>query len=490
MQWPEEITVCEVGPRDGFQMEEAWIPTDVKVEVINQLSRTGLRRIQATSFVHPRAIPQLRDAEEVMDRIDRVPGVRYSALVPNERGVERAIAARADAVDMVVSVSESHCHSNTNMTTAQAMERAQGAARLAREAGLVMGIGFPVALGCPFEGFPPYDRVEGLVVRAVEEFGLTQVTIPDTVGMANPTLVHTTMSRLIHRCPGATFALHLHNTRGMGLANVVAGLDAGVRQFDSAVAGLGGCPFAPGATGNIATEDLVHMLEEMGVRTSVDLEAVLRVARRVEEAVGHADSAVLRAGMSRQLLGVRPRDSSEADRSLRTTQRRRAPVRIPPTMWCTGVRTPRRLGIERLPGQTIRTVSPYRSSNTRRRRMGKTILGPRGRVWRSATGRRNTGPPITTRGGRTRSGMAVDSWHREAADRTLIHPGDSQHEILTQMPPHQLKADRESLVAQTTRHRDRGMPVTLTSSSWQGAGPSFRGSRPPRAMSRCRVVWR
>lgn len=306
MQWPEEITVCEVGPRDGFQMEEAWIPTDVKVEVINQLSRTGLRRIQATSFVHPRAIPQLRDAEEVMNRIDRVPGVRYAALVPNERGVERAIAARADEVDMVVSVSESHCHSNTNMTTAQAMERAQGAARLAREAGLVMGIGFPVALGCPFEGFPPYDRVEGLVVRAVEEFGLTEVTIPDTVGMANPTLVHSTMSRLICRCPGATFALHLHNTRGMGLANVVAGLDAGVRQFDSAVAGLGGCPYAPGATGNIATEDLVHMLEEMGVRTSVDLDAVLRVARRVEEAVGHADSAVLRAGMSRQLLGVRP----------------------------------------------------------------------------------------------------------------------------------------------------------------------------------------
>ena len=305
MRWPDAAVVCEVGPRDGFQMETTWIPTDTKVQILNELGRTGLRCIQATSFVHPRAIPQLRDADEVMARIERVPGVRYTALVPNERGVERAIAARIDGVEMVVSVSDSHCLSNTNMTTEQAMTRARACARLARESGIGMGIGFPVALGCPFEGVPPYDRVEGLVAQAVEEFGFEDVTVADTVGIANPALVFTTLSRLRRRFPQTAFTLHLHNTRGMGLANVLAGLDAGVRRFDGSVAGLGGCPYAPGATGNIATEDLVHMLEEMGVSTEVNLSDLLRVARRVEETVGHADSALLRAGTSRHLLGIR-----------------------------------------------------------------------------------------------------------------------------------------------------------------------------------------
>ena len=301
MRWPEAAAVCEVGPRDGFQMETTWIPTDAKVQILNELGRTGLRWIQVTSFVHPRAIPQLRDADEVMARIDRVPGVCYSALVPNERGVERAIAARVDAVEIVVSVSDSHCLSNTNMTTEQAMARARACARLTRQVGLHMGIGFPVALGCPFEGIPAYTRVESLIAQAVEEFGLEDISVADTVGMANPALVFTTLSRLLRRFPQTAFTLHLHNTRGMRLANVLAGLDAGVRRFDGSVAGLGGCPYAPGATGNIATEDLVHMLEEMGVSTRVNLSDLLRVARRVEETVGHADSALLRAGAGERL---------------------------------------------------------------------------------------------------------------------------------------------------------------------------------------------
>lgn len=305
MRWPGEATVREVGPRDGFQMEETWIPTDTKVRIIDELARTGLRQIQATSFVHPRAIPQLGDAEDVMGHIHRVPGVQYTALVVNERGVERAVAARVDGIEMVVSVTDSHSLSNANMATEQAMERASAVTRLAEEAGVEAGIGFATALGCPFEGIPAYDQVERLVARAVEEYGIDHVSIADTVGMANPALVFTTMSRLGERFPHVTFALHLHNTRGMGLANAVAGLNVGVRQFDGSVAGLGGCPFAPGATGNIATEDLVHMLEEMGVGTHVDLEALLRVARGVQDLVGHADSAVLKAGTSRQLLGRR-----------------------------------------------------------------------------------------------------------------------------------------------------------------------------------------
>jgi len=286
-------------------METAFIPTEVKVRIINALSRTGVPEIQATSFVHPHAIPQLRDAEEVMARIERVPGVRYTGLVLNERGAERAIAANADRLDIVVSASDSHSLSNANMTTAQAMERAGRVVTLARQAGRDVGIGLATALGCPFEGFLPYARVETLVTQAVDGFGLSRVSIADTVGMANPTLVETTMRALHQRFPSARFSLHLHNTRGMGLANLLAGLEVGVTHFDASVAGLGGCPYAPGATGNIATEDAVHMLEEMGIATYVRLDALLDVARDVQEMVGHADSAVLKAGTSRMLLGAR-----------------------------------------------------------------------------------------------------------------------------------------------------------------------------------------
>jgi hydroxymethylglutaryl-CoA lyase len=313
MRWPGSVTVCEVGPRDGFQMETAFIPTEVKIRLINGLSRTGVHEIQATSFVHPKAIPQLRDAEEVMASIERGPGVRYTGLVLNERGAERAIAAKVDRIDIVVSASDSHSLSNANMTTAQAMERAGRVVSLAQQAAKDAGIGFATALGCPFEGFHPYARIEALVAQAVEGFGLTRISIADTVGMANPTLVETTMRALHQRFPGARFSLHLHNTRGMGLANILAGLEAGVTHFDASVAGLGGCPYAPGATGNIATEDLVHMLEEMGIATYVRLEALLEVAREVEEAVGHADSAVLKAGTSRMLLGARREGQMKID---------------------------------------------------------------------------------------------------------------------------------------------------------------------------------
>jgi hydroxymethylglutaryl-CoA lyase len=305
MRWPGSATICEVGPRDGFQMETTFIPTETKVRIINALSRTGVREMQVTSFVHPKAIPQLRDAEEVMARIERAPGTRYAGLVLNERGAARGIAANVDRLDIVVSASDSHSLSNSNMTTAQAMERAGRVVTLARQSGKDVSIGFATALGCPFEGFLPYARVEALVTQAVEGFGLTRVSIADTVGMANPTLVGSTMSALHQRFPAARFSLHLHNTRGMGLANVLAGLEAGVTHFDASVAGLGGCPYAPGATGNIATEDAVHMLEEMGIATYIRLDALLEVAEEVRDAVGHADSAVLKAGTSRMLLGAR-----------------------------------------------------------------------------------------------------------------------------------------------------------------------------------------
>ncbi|HZU16875.1 MAG TPA: hydroxymethylglutaryl-CoA lyase [Candidatus Dormibacteraeota bacterium] len=303
MLLPPEVTIREVGPRDGFQMERTFIPTERKVEIIDALARTGLREIEVTSFVHPRAVPQLADAEEVVARLRRVRGVRYSALVPNQRGAERAIEAGVDGINVVVSVTESHSLSNTRMTPEAAMEQAGRVARLCREAGLGASIGFATALGCPFEGIPPYRAVARLVGRAVEDLGYSEVSIADTVGMANPRLVRETMERLCADFSEVAFGLHLHNTRNMGLANLMAGLEAGVTRFDGSVAGLGGCPFAPGASGNVATEDALNMLHEMGVETGVRLDRYLEVARRVRDLVGHADSGVLEAGPSSKLLG-------------------------------------------------------------------------------------------------------------------------------------------------------------------------------------------
>jgi hydroxymethylglutaryl-CoA lyase len=300
---PSSAVVCEVGPRDGFQMEKEFIPTARKVELIDALARTGLTEIQATSFVHPKAIPQLADAEEVLASIERVPGVRYTALVPNERGASRAIAAEADGVDVVVSISESHCLSNTNMTPEQAMERAGNVVRMGEDAGVAVTIGFATALGCPFEGYPAYERVEQFVGRAVEELGARSISVADTVGMASPRLVYTTLRRLRSRFPDVTFTLHLHNTRNLGSANLLAGLEAGVTRFDASIAGLGGCPYAPGATGNVATEDVLNMLREMDIETGVRLDEVVEVAGRAREVIGHADSGVLQAGTSHKLLG-------------------------------------------------------------------------------------------------------------------------------------------------------------------------------------------
>lgn len=302
MELPESVVLCEVGPRDGFQLESDLIPTATKIDIVDALSGTGLTEIQATSFVHPRAVPQLADAEQVMAGIRRAVGVLYSALVPNERGAQRAIAAGVDRIDMVVSVSATHCRNNTNMTPDEAMERAGRVAAAARAAGLSSSLGLATALGCPFEGFPPYERVEAMVAEAVEAHGFDEIAIADTAGLADPGLVENTMARLRDRFRRVPFTLHLHDTRRMGLANVVAGLRAGVRRFDASIGGLGGCPFSPGATGNVATEDVANLLDLLGVAFPARLDAVVAAAVAVRDALGHADSGVLRAGTSRHPL--------------------------------------------------------------------------------------------------------------------------------------------------------------------------------------------
>ena len=293
---PRQATVFEVGPRDGLQMEPRTLATSAKVALINALSDTGIRRIQVTSFVRPDAIPQLADAAEVMLRISRIPGVVYSALVPNARGAERALASAAGGLDVVISASDTHSLQNTRMTTAKAVEQGRLIARMAHQASVPVCFGIATALGCPFEGPTPYEALESLVGIAADEVGVDMVTIADTASMAGPREVFLTMSRLRRHFPGTRFSVHLHNGRGFGLANALAALEAGTDVLDSSVAGLGGCPNIPDAAGNIATEDLVAMLDSLGVETGVDLTALAEVASTAAAEVGHSSSALLRSG--------------------------------------------------------------------------------------------------------------------------------------------------------------------------------------------------
>lgn len=298
LELPRHVRIREVGPRDGFQAERVSVPTDTKVAIIDALSATGLSAIQATSVVHPRAVPQLADAEEVTARVHRAPGVRYSVLVPNLRGAERAVAMNVEW-DLMLSVTDAHSRSNANRGTWEAMDALEPVIDLARQHGVRIVGGMATALGCPFEGRVPYDRVRRVAQRYYE-MGVRHLSVADTVGVADPELVFETLSRLRADFSDVELGLHLHNTRGMALANLLAGLQAGVGVFDASIGGLGGCPFAPGASGNVATEDVVHMLALMGVDTGVDIEALLEITKRhLTNLVDHPlESAVARAGVS------------------------------------------------------------------------------------------------------------------------------------------------------------------------------------------------
>ena len=299
---PSTATIVDMTGRDGFQMEPVFIPTETKIEIINLLSHSGLQQIQVTSFVHPKAVPQLADAEAVMQGIERVPGVVYRVLVPNLRGAERALAVGADELNLLVSVTDSHSLSNANRTTADALAALEPVIDLAERQGVRATGGAAVSLGCPFEGVPPRERLD-TVYGFFYERGIRKMSVADTVGMANPALVYERLCYLRERYPEASFSLHLHDTRRMAMANILAGLQAGVTEFDGTVGGLGGCPYAPGATGNIASEDMIHMFHEMGIETGVDLDALLTINRRLREVVGHElDSNIARAGKSSDLV--------------------------------------------------------------------------------------------------------------------------------------------------------------------------------------------
>jgi hydroxymethylglutaryl-CoA lyase len=295
-EWPARVEIREVGPRDGLQ-NEAPVAVEDRVRLIDALSRTGLRRIEAAAFVSPRAIPPMAGADDVMARIERVESVMYSALVPNAKGAERAIAARADEIELVVSASETHNRKNVKRSVAESLIGARDVVELAHTANIEAEAIVSTAFGCPYEGDVEPQRVAQLAGHLVDA-GADRLSFGDTTGMATPRRVHDLLDAL-ERAGIATdrVGLHFHDTRGTALANVVTALERGVVRFDASVGGLGGCPYAPGASGNAVTEDVVHMCEDMGVDTGIDLDALIGCAALARDIVGRdLPSALLHAG--------------------------------------------------------------------------------------------------------------------------------------------------------------------------------------------------
>jgi hydroxymethylglutaryl-CoA lyase len=292
---PSAVSIREVGPRDGLQNEEP-VPTEAKVRLLDALSATGVRRIEAVSFVHPKAIPQMADADEVWAAARKAPDVRYSALVPNSRGARRALAAGFRELEVVVSASDTHNRHNVNRSTEESLADIGSLIGEVHSAGATVEVIVSTSFGCPYEGDVPPTRVASIVDRVLGD-GADRIAFGDTTGMATPRRVADLLDVVRSGPADVPMLLHFHNTRGTALANILTALRYGITEYDASVGGLGGCPYAPGATGNVATEEVVHMLEDMGVDTGIDLDRLIEAARLAEEIVGKPlPSGVLRAG--------------------------------------------------------------------------------------------------------------------------------------------------------------------------------------------------
>jgi hydroxymethylglutaryl-CoA lyase len=275
------VEVVEVGTRDGLQIEKTIIPARDKIALVNRMIEVGVRSIEVTSFVSPKAVPQLADAEEVLAGIRKRADTQLMALVPNKRAAERAADTPLDAGVLLCSASNTHNRKNLNRSIDESLDGLAEVAEILKSAGIRIHGAMATTFGCPFEGDVAYEDVLR-IARAYVVLGAEHVTLSDTTGMATPTNIRALVRRIRADMPETVFGLHLHNTRGIGLVNVLAGLDEGIRRFDSSVGGLGGCPFAAGATGNICTEDLLFLLHECGYETGVDLEGAIEVAHRME----------------------------------------------------------------------------------------------------------------------------------------------------------------------------------------------------------------
>lgn len=302
-QWPQSITVCEVGPRDGLQNEKFQFSVEQKVELIERSAQAGAKIIEIGSFVHPKAIPQMADTDEVAKRIQRVTGVEYRALVLNLRGLERAEAAGIKKVKLTASASRAHSLANINRTPEEVVRGFSDCAEYATAHGMALSGAISTSFGCSLEGRIPLEQVLS-VISCFREIGVNELSLSDTTGMANPRQVYEYCRQVQTQFSDVTWVLHFHNTRGMGLSNVMAGMLAGIDRYDACFAGLGGCPFAPGASGNIATEDVIHMCDEMGIHTGYDIDKVIAIGRAVQEIIGHdTSSSVLKAGKCSDIVG-------------------------------------------------------------------------------------------------------------------------------------------------------------------------------------------
>jgi hydroxymethylglutaryl-CoA lyase len=283
---PSDIMIQEVAPRDGLQIEPKWVATDAKIRLINSLSAAGFRRIEVSSFVSAAAVPALRDAAEVFAGIERRPGTICTALVPNRKGAEHALAAYADELNFVMSASETHNRANMNMTHERSLASLAEIMKPAHACGALVNATVATAFGCPFEGAQPFGKVLDIVKRYFD-LGVDGITLADTTGMAHPGQVAQLVAEVLLLLPADKLTLHFHNTRGLGPVNALAAFDTGARRFDAALGGLGGCPFAPGATGDICTEDLVNLCHELGLRTGLDLQRLIRLSNPLPGLVGH-----------------------------------------------------------------------------------------------------------------------------------------------------------------------------------------------------------
>jgi len=297
MGFPDSVTVVEVGPRDGFQRETTFIPTEIKIEIINALFNTGIRQMEVTSFISPKAIPQMADASEVVSAIERREGLRLIALVPNPKGAENAVRSEVDEIRIFVSASESHNLSNVNRSIEESLMGFQEVMRIVAGHEVAVTADIAVAFGCPFEGNVSLEQVRWIAGQLLE-LGAEGITVCDTTGMATPPIVRRVCECLLTAYPELDLGLHFHNTRGIGLVNIYEALNLGLTTFESSIAGLGGCPFAPGATGNVCTEDLVYLLHELGIQTGIDLRALIKVAKKMEEVIGRPlPGQLMKAGL-------------------------------------------------------------------------------------------------------------------------------------------------------------------------------------------------
>ncbi len=299
---PSSITLCEVGLRDGLQNEKTLIPTEEKISLLRGLIDAGFKVIEVGSFMHPKAVPQMADTDEVFKAIGQVPGVELRALIPNLRGVQRAVDCGCKKVKLNVSASRQHNLKNLNMTPEQSVASFAGCVQAANENGIAISGSISMPFGSPWEGRTPVEDVDS-IIQAYLDVGITEISLSDTSGMAVPVQVYQLCSHVKEKYPQADWWLHFHNTRGLAIANILAAMEAGMTKFDSSFGGLGGCPFVPNAAGNISTEDVLNMCDESGIETGVDIVKVMELSKKVRGLLNHdLDSYILRAGRAQDLI--------------------------------------------------------------------------------------------------------------------------------------------------------------------------------------------